>query len=432
MNFSTAAACLLSHSGQAALCSNSFKSFKFSSCPCTSTATAGAHHHHHHHRLQKGQKHELFYCWMLFACCLTQAKQHCVSSFKSFKFSSCPSTSTATAGAHHHRLQKHELFYCCSLLAVSLRPSQAKQHCVPFNFHSIFLACPCTSSGQAALCSIQFSFKFSCPCPCTSSGQAALCSIQFSFKFSCPCHCTSTATTAGPHSLLSSTKGGNRLWFTVCTSLPGQQAKQHPFHLSTFEISKTKGGNRLWFTLWLSPRPNSTISSFNFWNLFPSWIFWARRVEMNNGSFVWILHGPKITPHIFQMEDPKNIEFFSKFWYKIREAKIAPCHLTTTNQTFLKSVGMDKTIWKGFRPLRPSRSKLLAFKIYEAKLSLFTTWAKNWTKNIQNFKNNHKIAEVEKSRGNKVQQTVSRSRPNWRNGSLVNFSYWIYWIKESV
>ena len=378
------------------VCVPSFKSFKFSSCPCTSTATAGRH------PPPLGQKHELFYCccccssvslrpsstvfklfqviqifflpfhqhshcrqaptttgskaWtfllLQLACCLTQAKQHCVP----FNFHS-------------------------NFLALALAPAQAKQHCVPFNFHSNFLACPCTSSGQAAL----------------------------------PFH------SAGPSRHFPSFKHQR-----------GQQALIHSLHLSprpnsTHFISQllkfptTKGGNRLWFTLWLSPRPSSTISSFNFWNLFPSWIFWARRVEMYNGSFVWILYGPKITPHIFQMEDPKNIEFFSKFWYKIREAKIAPCHLTTTNQTFLKSVGMDKMIWKGFRPLRPSRSKLLAFEFYEAKISLFTTSAKNWTRNVQNFKTNHKIAEVERSRGNKDPKTVSRSRPNWRNGSPVNF-----------
>ena len=388
---------------------------------------AGAHHHH---RLQKGQKHELFYCCS--SCCLTQAKQHCVSSFKfhsNFPLALAPAQPLQAGAPPLQKVKSMNFSTACSL-AVS---AQAKQHCVPFNFHSNFLALA-TAPAQAKQHCVPFNFHSNfLACPCTSSGQAALCSIQFSFKFSCPCHCTSTAaTTAGPHSLLSSTKGGNRLWFTVCTSLPGQQAKQHHFISQLLKFPTTKGGNRLWFTLWLSPRPSSTISSFNFWNLFPSWIFWARRVEMNNGSFVWILHGPKITPHIFQMEDPKNIEFFSKFWYKIREAKIAPCHLTTTNQTFLKSVGMDKMIWKGFRPLRPSRSKLLAFEIYEAKISLFTTSAKNWTRNVQNFKTNHKIAEVEKSKRSKVQQTVSRSRPNWRNGSLVNFSYWIYWIKESV
>ena len=407
MNFSTAAAAAaaLSHSGQAALCSNSFKSFKFSSCPCTSTATGRCPPPP---QAAKGSKAWTFLLLLLLLqLCLTQAKQHCVQTLSSY--------SNFLALAPAQPLQE----------PTTTTGSKA------WTFLLLQLACCLTQAkpSQAALCSIQFSFNFSClPLHQLRPSSTVFHSIfiQIFLPLPLPLHQHSHHCR---HSLLSSTKGGNRLWFTVCTSLPGQTA---PFHLSTFEISTTKGGNRLWFTLWLSPRPNSTISSLNFWNLFPSWIFWARRVEMNNGSFVWILHGPKITPHIFQMEDPKNIEFFSKFWYKIREAKIAPCHLTTTNQTFLKSVGMDKTIWKGFRPLRPSRSKLLAFEIYEAKLSLFTTWAKNWTKNIQNFKTNHKIAEVEKSRGNKVQQTVSRSRPNWRNGSLVNFSYWIYWIKESV
>ena len=159
----------LSHSGQAALCSNSFKSFKFSCpcpcpCPCTSTATAGTHHHHHHHhRLQKGQKQELFYC-----CCSTvslrPSQAALCSIFQVIQiFLPLP--------LHQHSHCRHP-------------PPQVKS----MNF-STAAACLLSHSGQAALCSIQFSFKFSCPCPCTSSGQAALCSIQFSFKFSClPLH----------------------------------------------------------------------------------------------------------------------------------------------------------------------------------------------------------------------------------------------------
>ena len=73
--------------------------------------------------------------------CLTQAKKHCVPSFKSFKFYSCSCTSTATDGAHHHdhRLQKgqkHELFNCCCCCSVSLRPSSTVFH---LSSHSNFL-----------------------------------------------------------------------------------------------------------------------------------------------------------------------------------------------------------------------------------------------------------------------------------------------------
>ena len=369
--------------------------------------------------------------------CLTQAK-HCVSSFKSFKFSCLPlhqHSSTATAGCKRVKSMNFST------------AAQAKQHCVQtLSSHSNFplalapaqpLQAPTTTGSKAWTFLL---LQLACCLTQAKPSSTVFHSIFFQIFLPLPLHQLRPGSTVF-HSIfiqiflplpLHQHSHHCRPTFPSFMHQRGQQALIHSLQLSPrphsthfiFQLLKfptTKGGNRLWFTVWLSPRPNSTISSFNFWNLFPSWIFWARRVEMNNGSFVWILHGPKITPHIFQMEDPKNIEFFSKFWYKIREAKIAPCHLTTTNQTFLKSVGMDKMIWKGFRPLRPSRSKLLAFEIYEAKFSLFTTSAKNWTRNVQNFKTNHKIAEVEKSRGNKVQQTVSRSRPNWRNGSPVNF-----------